>query len=60
MTGNTGFVFLGDGNGKFKFITPAKTGLRSPEDVRKIVVDGDRIIMGINNAQVQMYELSPE
>jgi hypothetical protein len=60
MTGNTGFVFLGDGNGKFKFVTPAKTGLRSAEDVRKIVVDGDIIIMGINNTQVQMYELNPE
>src|SRR5690606_27095368 len=28
MTGNTGFVFLGDGQGRFSFVSPSAAGLR--------------------------------
>jgi hypothetical protein len=58
MTGNTGFVFLGDGKGGFEFVDPVATGLHWTGDVRKIVVDGEGVIVGINNAPMKMARLN--
>lgn len=54
MTGNTGFVFLGDGRGGFEFVGPSATGLHLTGDVRKILVDGDRLIVAINDAPLKV------
>jgi hypothetical protein len=58
MTGNTGFVFLGDGKGGFEFVKPAETGLQLANDVRKIVADGERVVVGINNGPVKMAKVN--
>lgn len=58
MTGNTGFVFLGDGKGGFEFVKPARTGLQLAGDVRKIVVDGERVLVTVNNGPVKMAMLN--
>ncbi|HTJ50147.1 MAG TPA: FG-GAP-like repeat-containing protein, partial [Cyclobacteriaceae bacterium] len=57
LTGNTGFLFFGDGKGKFKFVSPQVTGLRCVDDVRKIVIDKQRVIVAINNAPIQCYTI---
>ena len=57
MTGNTGFVFLGDGKGGFDFVGPSKAGLRCVGDVRKIVVDNGLVVFGMNDAKVQVAKL---
>ena len=59
MTGNTGFVFLGDGQGGFDCVSPSETGLQWTGDVRKIVVDGETMIVGINNAPVRTVTRNP-
>ncbi|HEY8937440.1 MAG TPA: VCBS repeat-containing protein, partial [Cyclobacteriaceae bacterium] len=58
MTGNTGFVFLGDGKGNFSFVSPMQTALRCIGDVRKLIFDNDRIFIANNNAGVQCYILN--
>jgi enediyne biosynthesis protein E4 len=58
MTGNTGFVFINDGRGGFNFANPAKVGLRCVGDVRHVVTAGSNIIIGVNNAPVEMYKLN--
>src|SRR5690606_40366337 len=60
MTGNTGFLFLGDGKGGFEFVKPEETGLQWVGDVRKIVVDGEVIVSGINNAPIRMARSNSE
>lgn len=60
MTGNTGFLFLGDGKGGFEFVKPEETGLQWVGDVRKIVVDGEVIVAGINNAPIRMARSNAE
>jgi hypothetical protein len=57
LTGNYGFVFLGDGKGSFDFVPPVKTGMYTKGDVRNIIIDRDRIIVGANNLPIQTYEL---
>ncbi len=58
VTGNTGFVFSGDGKGGFRFAPPAEAGLRNVADVRHALIDNDRIIFAVNNSAVQIYELN--
>jgi hypothetical protein len=58
MTGNTGFVFLGDGKGKFNFVAPEKAGLRLTGDSRSALVDGNRLMVGVNNSSVCFYRLN--
>jgi hypothetical protein len=55
LTGNTGFLFFGDGKGKFKFVHPQVTGLRCVGDVRKIVFDKQRLFVASNNLLVECY-----
>jgi hypothetical protein len=52
-----GFVFLGDNKGGFSFVKPVQSGISSPNDIRKIAVDDNRIIMVDNNAPVRVYKL---
>jgi hypothetical protein len=58
MTGNTGFVFSGDGKGGFRFVSPAQAGFRNLGDVRHVVIDDNRAIFAINSSAVQIYELN--
>lgn len=57
LSGNSGFVFLGNGKGDFQFVSPQKTGLRLTGDVRHVVMDDDRMFAGVNNEAVQVYQL---
>ncbi|HEX5169472.1 MAG TPA: VCBS repeat-containing protein [Cyclobacteriaceae bacterium] len=56
MTGNTGFVFLGDGKGGFRFVSPREAGIRCVGDVRRIVIDNGKVIFGVNDSPAQIYE----
>jgi hypothetical protein len=57
LTGNTGFIFLGNGKGDFSLIHPRKTGLAVKGDVRKILTDNNRLFVGVNNAPLLIYDL---
>jgi hypothetical protein len=57
LTGNPGFVFLGDGHGNFSFLPPAQTGINCKGDVRQMLIIKDRIIIGVNNSPVLVYQL---
>ncbi len=59
LSGNSGFVFLGNGKGDFQFVRPQKTGLRLIGDVRHAVMDNDRMFVSINNDAIQVYQLRP-
>jgi len=58
MTGNFGFVFQGDGKGNFSFVKPSESGISINGDVRKIINEKDRLIFGLNNGRVSIYERS--
>jgi hypothetical protein len=58
LTGNHGFVFLGDGNGNFKS-APAGSGLGLSCDIRKIVWDGSTLFVGCNNDSIRTFRLRP-
>jgi hypothetical protein len=58
LTGNTGFVFSGDGHGNFSFLNPRVTGLRVPGDVRHLISFNDQVIFGVNNGPVKRYKLN--
>lgn len=58
LSGNSGFVFLGNGKGDFRFVSPQKTGLRVTGDVRHAVMDGTRMFVALNNDAVQVYQLN--
>jgi enediyne biosynthesis protein E4 len=58
LKGNNGFVFSGDNRGNFGFISPAVTGINFADDVRKIVVDKDRVFFVTNNGTVKTYRQS--
>jgi len=59
-----GSLLLGDGNGKFEFMSPAKSGLkidRAVREIQKISTPSDvRIIVANNNDYVQMFRYSSE
>jgi len=57
LSGNSGFIFLGNGKGNFQFVSPQKTGLRLIGDVRHAVMDGDEMFVGVNDDAVQVYRL---
>lgn len=59
LTGNTGFVFRNDASGGFRFVPAYRSGLRLCEDVRQIVRDNNKLVVGVNNGQVRVFELSP-
>jgi len=56
LKGNTGFVFLGDGKGGFSFVEPFRSGICIREDIRKIVVTGDRVVFAANNAGARTFK----
>lgn len=58
MTGNNGFAFLSDGKGQFEFVKPAKTGLQLTGDVRHMIIDNNRLMVGVNNSLPMVYRLN--
>jgi hypothetical protein len=52
---SSGAVLLGDGKGNFKHISITKTGLNLKGDVRSLVTVGRKLIIGINNEKVKIY-----
>jgi hypothetical protein len=57
LTGNTGFVFLGNGKGDFRFLHPAESGILIRGDARNMATDGNRLFVAVNNAPLLVYEL---
>jgi hypothetical protein len=60
FSGNTGFVFLGDGTGNFQYVPQLVSGLKVQGDVRHIEMLDTRIIFIRNNADVKIFRLSNE
>lgn len=57
QTGNTGFIFLGNVKANFRYIPQTESGINlGDKDVRKIKVDGETILFGINNSLLEFYE----
>ena len=54
---NHGIVMLGDGKGNFKHVGQYQSGLNVSGDVRGLVVEGDRLFFGINDAAVKTYAI---
>ncbi len=54
---NHGQVMLGDGKGNFSYLPQPKSGLNVRGDVRSILVDGDRLLFGVNNSAVKCYRV---
>ena len=57
-TGNNGFVFLGSTSGTYHYLNQNNSGLNVSGDVRKIIVDRNRILFGRNNSDVMIYEIN--
>lgn len=57
-TGNTGFLFLGDGAGDFRFVPPSSCGLNIHGDVRHAVIANQLVIFAINNAAPEIYQIN--
>ena len=57
LSANAGFVFLGDGHGNFQHVPQSASGLNIKGDVRHILVDGTRVLFGVNNASVRAYQI---
>jgi hypothetical protein len=53
--GNNGFIFLGDNQGDFQFVSPAATGINIIDDVRRIVTDAGRVFFVTNNNSVRSF-----
>ncbi len=56
-TGNNGFVFIGSTSGTYHYLNQNNSGLNVSGDVRKIIVDRNRILFGRNNSDVMIYEI---
>jgi len=54
---NRGLVLLNDGAGKFSYLSQQRSGLNVAGDVRSIISIGDKIIFGINDAEVKTLKL---
>jgi hypothetical protein len=58
LTGNNGFVFLGNGKGKFDYVTQLKSGLSVRGDVKHLIWDNNKLIFGVNNKKPVVYRLN--
>ena len=56
-TGNNGFVFTGTADGSYHYLNQSNSGLNVSGDVRKIIVDENRLLFGRNNSYVMAYEI---
>ena len=54
---NRGLVLLNDGAGKFSYLSQPRSGLNVVGDVRSIISIGDKIIFGINDAEIRTFKL---
>jgi enediyne biosynthesis protein E4 len=54
---NHGVVLLGNGKGDFQYLPHAKSGLTVRGDVRSAVMVNDKIIFGVNNAPLKVFEI---
>ncbi len=55
FAGNYGFLFEGNGIGRFAYVNQLKSGLSIRGDVKHILQDGKKLIFGINNHQPVIY-----
>jgi len=56
LTGNSGFIFKGDGKGNFSFVPPSRSGLQlGTADVRKIHIDDKQFFVAVNNGALKTF-----
>jgi hypothetical protein len=55
---NRGIVLINDGSGNFSYMTQPRSGLNVIGDVRSITTIADKLIFGINDAEVKMFKIS--
>jgi len=58
LTGNYGIIALGNGKGGFTIVPQRKTGLRLQGDVRNMVYENGKLLVGMNNERVLSYRLN--
>jgi len=59
LTGNVGFVFLGDGKANFSRVPSAQCGLSfAHKDVRRMLIIGGHIFAAINNGEIQIHKIN--
>lgn len=53
---NHGMAFLGNGKNEFVYVPQPQSGLNIREDVRNaVVLNGDRIVFGVNDGALRLY-----
>lgn len=58
QSGNTGFVFLGQGEGNFKVMPPSLSALGFNHDqVRKMSLNGKTLVVSFNNSRPRFYRM---
>ena len=56
LTGNSGFIFKGDGKGNFSFVPPSRSGLQlGTADVRKIHIDDKQFFVAVSNGALKTF-----
>jgi enediyne biosynthesis protein E4 len=55
---SNGMVLIGDGKGNFSYVSSDKTGLNLKGDVRCMEMLGKKLVVGVNNAKIKVYELN--
>jgi enediyne biosynthesis protein E4 len=53
---SNGTVLLGDGKGNFSYVSSNKTGLNLKGDVRSMEIIGKKLVVGVNNEKVRVFE----
>lgn len=56
LSGNPGFVFLGNGNGTFNYLSPTLSGIHEANvDIRKIKINDGHLYMSTNDGPIMHY-----
>ncbi|MEH6682366.1 MAG: VCBS repeat-containing protein [Sediminicola sp.] len=54
---NYGTLFIGEGNGNFKYVDQQQSGLNVSGDVRNSELIGNRLLLGINEGLLRSYQI---
>lgn len=57
LDANHGQLLINKGKGNFEFIPQSKSGFNLRGDVKNIVFSGNKLICGINNASMKIYQM---
>ncbi len=57
---NFGFVFINDKKGGFHYLPQTQSGLKLKGDVKDVQVIDKKLIIGINNEKIKIYDFNPD